>query len=112
MLVNTALTTFLMSSQMHVLCYGYSFACEFFHLFFSVCCFSLPLFFFIEEELGNDGIGEIMVNVTTVSFHSYLNIFFVSGLKYVIRSHCPYLVMGSFSQEEERNTALFPRDIM
>lgn len=63
---------------------------------FSLCVAS-PYFFFIDEELGNDGIWEIMVNVTTVSFHSYLNIFFVSGLKHVIRSHCPRLVMGSFS---------------
>lgn len=41
-------------------------------------------FFFIEADLENDGIGEIMVNIITVSFHSYLHIFFVSGLEYVL----------------------------
>ena len=63
-----------------------SFAFEFFNLFFSVCCFSSPRifatsFFFIEADLENDGLGEILGNVVTVSFCSYVDIFFVSGLE-------------------------------
>lgn len=40
--------------------------------------FSLQLVsFFIEADVASDGAGEIMVNVVTRSFHSYLDIFFV-----------------------------------
>lgn len=63
-----------------------SFAFECFNLFFSVCCFSSPRivatsFFFIEADLENDGLGEILGNVIILSFCSYLDIFFVSGLE-------------------------------
>lgn len=50
-----------------------------------VCCFSSPLIFvtgsfFTEADLENDGLGKIPGDVITLSFCSYLDIFFVSGL--------------------------------
>lgn len=85
--VNPALTTFQTFSWMHMLCYRLQFCMWIFNPFFSVCCFSslffVTGFFFIEADLENDGIGEIMVNGITRSFRSYLDIFFVSGLEFV-----------------------------
>lgn len=52
--------------------------------------------FFIEADVANDGVGEIMVNVVTRSFHSYLDIFFCVRFRiHLIRSLCPCLVMDS-----------------
>lgn len=57
---------------------------------FSLCVasphtFSLRLVsFFYKADLENDGLGKIMENVITISFRSYLAIFFASGLEYVL----------------------------
>lgn len=110
--VNTSQTT----TISNVLLKAHALLQNFFNLFFSVCCFSsLLLFvtgFFFIADLENDGVGEIMVNlITTFIISQLFRYLFCLGFKIcLIRSLCTYLVMGSFNRE--RNTALFPRDIM